>query len=225
MKPIFENPIANDGLIVILRDVPNEKMIHVAHALYDGGVRILEIAFKPDDPDTTAGTAAKIRAVRDSFGEKLFVGAGTVVEYAFLEAAIEAGAQFIFSPDTNPDIIRCTKESGLISIPGAFTPTEMALAWRLGADIVKFFPTTVNDLGYIINVVRPLSHIPFICVGGVTDEMVVDSFFAAGALGVGTGLSIVSAGDVVKEDYESIRIKAAAHVAAVQAARSKYGRR
>ena len=154
--------IEKEGLIVIFRGVALEKIGKTVEALYNGGVRIVEIAFNPSDKDTISKTTALIRKVKEVMGDKMLVGAGTVISEEFVLAAYEAGAEFIFSPDTDVDIIRLTKKLGLISIPGALTPTECKTAYKNGADIVKLFPATINDVDYIKGITRPLSHIPFI---------------------------------------------------------------
>ena len=122
------------------------------------------------------------------------------------------------------DIIRLTKKLGLISIPGALTPTEAMTAYRAGADIVKLFPITKDDLGYLVNITRPLSHIPFLCTGGVNPDT-VGSFFTAGACAVGTGISILKPDLIAAKNYEAITRLAAIHVEKVQAAKKAYRNR
>ena len=178
-------------------------MPDLVRAVYAGGARIVETTFDPSDPDTAEKTAAIIRKIHETMGDKMLVGAGTVIDEAYAVAAKEAGAKFLLSPDTNPDIIRLTKQLGLISIPGALTPTEAMAAYRAGADIVKLFPITKNDIGYLINITRPLSHIPFLCTGGVNPDT-IGSFFTAGACAVGTGISILKPELIAARDFDGI---------------------
>ncbi len=203
--------IKKEGLIVIFRGIGPDKIINVANALYDGGVRILEIAFNPSDNDTIEKTTTLIKMIKDEFGDKLLVGAGTVVCEEYVVAAHNAGADFIFSPDTDLDVIRLTKKLGLVSIPGALTPSEMKTAYKNGADIIKLFPATIDKVDYIINITRPLSHIPFICVGG-TDIDTIEAFIKAGASGVGTGLSILKPELIESENYTEITRLAKLHI-------------
>lgn len=210
--------IEKEGLIVIFRGVPLEKISKTVKALYDGGVRIVEIAFNPSDSDTVDKTTALIRKVKETMGDKMMIGAGTVITEDYVNAAYEAGAEFIFSPDTDVDIIRLTKKLGLISIPGALTPTECKTAYKNGADIVKLFPATINDIDYITGITRPLSHIPFICVGG-TNENTIEAFIKAGAKGVGTGISILKPELIQAEDYEEITRLAKIHIEKIKEAR------
>ena len=210
--------IEKEGLIVIFRGVALEKIGKTVEALYNGGVRIVEIAFNPSDKDTISKTTALIRKVKEVMGDKMLVGAGSVISEEFVLAAYEAGAEFIFSPDTDVDIIRLTKKLGLISIPGALTPTECKTAYKNGADIVKLFPATINDVDYIKGITRPLSHIPFICVGG-TNENTIEAFIKAGAKGVGTGISILKPELIENEDYTEITRLAKLHIEKIKEAR------
>ena len=210
--------IEKEGLIVIFREVPIEKIEKTVKALYESGVRIIEIAFDPNDSDTINKTTALIREARRVMGDKILIGAGTVVNEEFVVAAYNAGVDFIFSPDTDVDIIRLTKKLGLVSIPGALTPTECKTAFKNGADIIKLFPITVNDIDYIKGITRPLSHIPFICVGG-TNENTIEAFIKAGAKGVGTGISILKPELIEKEDYAEISRLAKVHLDKIKSAR------
>ena len=210
--------IKEQGLIVIFRGVDIALIPDLVRAIYAGGVRIVETTFDPSDPDTAEKTAEIIQTIYKTMGDQMLVGAGTVIDETYAVAAKEAGAKFLLSPDTNPDIIRLTKKLGLISIPGALTPTEAMTAYRAGADIVKLFPITKDDLGYLVNITRPLSHIPFLCTGGVNPDT-VGSFFTAGACAVGTGISILKPDLIAAKNYEEITRLAAIHVEKVQAAK------
>ena len=213
--------IKEQGLIVIFRGVDIALIPDLVRAIYEGGARIVETTFDPSDPDTVENTSEVIRAIYKTMGDKMLVGAGTVIDETYAVAAKEAGAKFLLSPDTNPDIIRLTKKLGLISIPGALTPTEAMTAYRAGADIVKLFPITKDDIGYLVNITRPLSHIPFLCTGGVNPDT-IGSFFTAGACAVGTGISILKPDLITTKNYEEITRLAAIHVEKVQTAKKAY---
>ena len=131
----------------------------LVQALYDGGIRAVEVTFNQKDPALWCKTTDAIRQIKDLMGDKMTVGAGTVTSVELAELAYEAGAQFIVSPDTDPDVIRRTKELGMVSMPGALTPSEIKQAHKAGADFVKVFP--VGNLGssYIKAVRGPLNHI------------------------------------------------------------------
>lgn len=214
----MNNLILNHGLIVIFRGIDIEKIPAVCNALYDGGARIVEVAFNPSDSDTISKTTAIIKKIKETMGTKLMVGAGTVISKEFTLAAYNAGAKFIFSPNTDVEIIKYTKELGLVSIPGAFTPSEVMIAYNAGADIIKMFPITKDDVGYLINIMRPLSHIPFICVGGTTPDT-IETFIKAGAKGVGTGISILKPELIEKNDYAEITRLTRIHLEKIAEAR------
>ncbi len=214
--------IEREGLIVIFRGVGIEKIEKTVKALYQGGVRIIEIAFNPSDADTIDKTCALIKEARRVMGDKILIGAGTVVKEEYVVAAYEAGVDFIFSPDTDVDVIKLTKKLGLVSIPGALTPSECKTAYKNGADIIKLFPATIDDIDYIINITRPLSHIPFICVGG-TNENTISAFIKAGAKGVGTGISILKPELIESDDYAEITRLAKLHIDKIQEARNAIG--
>lgn len=211
--------IKSHGLTVIFRGVPLEKIAKAVKAVYDGGGRVIEIAFNPSDPNTIENTKKLLIEARNALSSDMLIGAGTAVCEEYVQAAYEAGADFIYSPDTDVDIIRLTKKLGMISIPGAFTPSECKTAYKNGADIIKLFPITVNDIGYVKNITRPLSHIPFVCVGGVNLDT-IESFIKAGALGVGTGISIIKPELIESEDYAEITRLTALHLDIINKARN-----
>ena len=214
------NAIIDEGLICIFRGVPRDKLIDTAKAVCAGGVKVVEVAFNPADKDTAKTTAEYISAIVREVPE-LVVGAGTVVNTDLVKAAYDAGAKFIFSPNLNLDVVRLTKELGMISIPGALTPSECAAAYDAGADIVKLFPITINDVDYVKGIARPLNYIPFICVGG-TNENTIEAFFEAGALGVGTGISILKPELIEAGNYNAITELARIHVEKVKECQKKY---
>ena len=212
--------IIDEGLICIFRGIPRDKLVDAAKAVYAGGVRVVEIAFNPADPNTAETTADYIRTIVNEVPE-LTVGAGTVVNTNLVKAAYDAGAKFIFSPNVNLNVIKLTKELGMISIPGALTPSECAAAYDAGADIIKLFPITIKDVDYVKGIMRPLNYIPFICVGG-TNENTIEAFFEAGALGVGTGISILKPELIEAGDYDAITELAKIHIKKIKECQKKY---
>ncbi|MBQ4155475.1 MAG: bifunctional 4-hydroxy-2-oxoglutarate aldolase/2-dehydro-3-deoxy-phosphogluconate aldolase [Clostridia bacterium] len=214
MKKIIED----SGLIVIFRGVDKVKAPKIANALYNAGVKVVEIAFNPSDENTIETTTGIIKAIIDEMGEKLVVGAGTVISTEFVQAAYEAGAKFIFSPNTDVEVIKKTKELGLTSIPGSLTPSEMMTAYNAGADLIKLFPITKDDVDYVKGIARPLSHIPYICVGG-TNLDTIECFIKAGAKGVATGISILKPELIENEDYAEMGRLAKLHLEKIKEAR------
>lgn len=184
-------------LVAIARRVAKEDIADMARALYDGGVRSLEITFDQSNPDCLLETARSIEIVKDTMEDKMMIGAGTVLNAEQAVTAAKAGASFILSPDTNIEVIEKVKELGLVSVPGAMTPSEIMLAWNHGADIVKLFPAGVLTLSYYKAIKGPISHVPLMAVGGIGLEN-MKTFLDAGFCSCGIGSNIVR-NDLIKE--------------------------
>ena len=132
--------ILDNKIIAIVRGIEPKLAVRVAEALYEGGIKLIEITFNQSDNDSFVETANAIQALKTSMAGKMHVGAGTVLTEEQLELAYRAGAEFIISPDSDENVIRKTREKGLVSIPGAYTGTEIKKASVAGADFVKIFP-------------------------------------------------------------------------------------
>lgn len=195
--------ILNKKIISIVRGVEPEKILKIAEALYEGGVTLIEVTFNQKDPASWAQTAVAINAIHTAMENKMFVGAGTVTNVELVEMAAKAGAGYIISPDTDPAVIRRTKELGLVSLPGAYTPTEAKLAHNSGADFVKLFPCVGDAPAYLKAVCAPMSHIKFLAVGGVNADNAAD-FIKAGAVGIGAGSCLVNKKWVETGEYHKI---------------------
>ena len=214
MRNTVIEAITKEKLIVIVRGVPREKLVPLAEAMSAGGVRLLEITFSQDGSVSDEETADRIAMLATAMTGKMFIGAGTVTRESQVALVKEAGGLFIISPDTCEGVIKKTREAGLVSMPGALTPTEVMTAHRAGADFVKLFP--ILDLGpaYLKAVRAPLSGIKFLAVGGIDLDNVKD-FLKAGASGFGIGSGIVKSDLIKAEKYEKITELARAYVAAV----------
>lgn len=191
MRESILRSIEENKLIAIVRGVGAEQCIQIAQALYDGGFRLMEITYDQKKPETWETTAQTIGKVAKAFSGKMHIGAGTVTCTELVDLTHKYGGQFIISPDTNEGVIRRTRELGLVSIPGALTPTEVMTAHRAGADFVKLFPAGCFGPGYVKAVKAPLSHIKLLVVGSV-DEKNLTSFLSAGAIGAGIGGNLVN---------------------------------
>jgi len=205
--------------MVLARGVPTDVLVKGVEAIAEAGVTVFESTFDHRREDCIEENAGKIAALVAALGDRMHIGAGTVLSVEEARAAHDAGATFIVSPDSDPAVIAETKRLGMTSIPGAMTPTEIKRAWALGADIVKLFPA--DDLGYhyIQNLKGPLPHIPFMATGGVNPETIPE-FLNRGILAVGTGITVFRPDLVQARDYAGIRALAAAHVEAIAACRS-----
>jgi len=202
MKHVIE-AISRHKVIVIMRKLPDDKIIPVTQALYDGGIRLIEVTFDQSDPNCLARTGGAIHAIADAFEGRMYVGAGTVLTKQQVDAAHASGAQFIISPNTDPEIIRHTVDLGMISIPGALTPSEIVLAHNCGAKFVKVFPGGDFGPGYIKAVCAPINHIPLLVVGGVNADN-MQAFMDAGAVGIGVGSNIVDKKLIDSGDYAKL---------------------
>ena len=185
--------------IAIARRVPLEKIVPCAEAVAKAGVTFLEITFDPSDADTLADTAAKVRAVREAL-PRMRVGCGTVLNVEMADAAAEAGAEYLVAPNTKPAVIERAHVHKLPMIPGAYTPTEIADAYDMGADLVKIFPVPPGAESSVKNVMSPLSHIPFIVTGGVNPQT-IRAMLATGAVAVAAGATILRPDLVAAGDY------------------------
>lgn len=194
------NLILEKKIITIVRGTYGDDLRKLAHALYDGGIRFMEVAFDQKDPDCIAKTAGAISMLNAEFaGCDFYAGAGTVLTKEQVKAACDAGASYIISPNTNPEVIRYTKELGLVSIPGAMTPTEILLAHDCGADIVKLFPAATLGLRYVKDILAPISHVAIIATAGITEENFAE-FLKLGLKGAGisgrlTDKKLIAAGE------------------------------
>ena len=198
-------------LMVLARGVPKDVLLKAVAAIEEAGVTVFESTFDHRRADCVAENAEKIASLVGTFGGQMAIGAGTVLSVEEVRAAHAAGATFIVSPDSDPDVIAETKRLGMVSIPGAMTPTEIKRAYALGADIVKLFPA--DDLGYhyIQNLKGPLPHIPLMATGGVNPQTIPE-FLSRGILAVGTGITVFRPDLVAAEDYAGIKALAQAHI-------------
>ncbi len=184
--------IKEHRLVAIVRGLDPEHVLPVAEALHAGGVRILEVTMNSREP------LAAIETVCRAMGDRMVIGAGTVLDTDMVEAAVSAGARFILSPVVAPDVIQAAKRLGVVAIPGAYTATEIFTAYQNGADVVKVFPAT--SPAYIKAIAGPLPQIPLLPTGGVTPENIGD-YLRAGAAGFGVGGALVDMKQPVTPGY------------------------
>ena len=206
--------VIREKLVVIVRGVENKKLLPLAQAMYDGGIRLLEITYSANGSVSDEQTAENIRMLSEALKDKMYIGAGTVLNEKQVELTAKAGGKFIISPDTCVDVIKKTKELGLVSMPGAVTPSEIQSAHKAGADFVKLFPATNLGPDYIKAVLAPLSHIKLLAVGGIDCNNMRD-YMKAGACGFGIGSNIIDKKALKEENYAAITELARLYVSAV----------
>lgn len=210
IKSVLENKI-----VVIVRGVEKEKLIPFAEAVYEGGIRLLEITYSADGRVADEETAENIKMLTEHFGERMYIGAGTVLSEKQVALTKAAGGKFIISPDTNVEVIKKTRELGLVSMPGALTPTEIQTAHLAGADFVKLFPITSLGVEYVKAVKAPLSHIKFLAVGGVNTDNISD-YLKAGVCGFGLGSNITDKKMIASSDWQGITDLAEKYVSLIK---------
>jgi 2-dehydro-3-deoxyphosphogluconate aldolase/(4S)-4-hydroxy-2-oxoglutarate aldolase len=186
MKTEIENAVLETKVVAIVRGFSPEVCLKLADSYRQGGIRLVEVTFNQKAPETWRDTVAAIRAIRREFSEVMRVGAGTVLTEEQLSMCEDAGGEYIVTPNVKPSLIRAAVGRGLAAMPGALTPSEAVDAWEAGASFVKLFPAGSLGPGYVKAVRAPLSHIPFLAVGGVSASNAAD-FMRAGCVGVGVG--------------------------------------
>ena len=205
--------VISTGVIAVIRAPSAEILLPIAQALMAGGVTAIEVTM------STPKAIYGIEMLADKIGDQAVIGVGTVLDSATARDAIAAGAQFVLSPCFDEEVVATTRRYGKISVPGAFTPTEILKAWTSGADIVKVFPSTVLGPGYIKDLLAPLPQLKLTPTGGV-DAKNAGEWIKAGAVCVGAGSSLVSKEAMAKGDFAAITANAKAFVAAIKAARN-----
>lgn len=190
--------VLNCGIVAIIRASSGEQLVKVARALYEGGVDVIEVTF------TVPNVLEILQAVRKDLGDKILLGAGTVLDTETCRAALLAGAEFIVSPTVNVDVIKMCNRYDKLMMPGAFTPTEVLTAWEAGGDVIKIFPGEIGGPNYLKALHGPLPQVRIMPTGGV-DLETLPSFFKAGACAVGVGSNLVEKKAVETGDMERIR--------------------
>jgi 2-dehydro-3-deoxyphosphogluconate aldolase / (4S)-4-hydroxy-2-oxoglutarate aldolase len=183
--------ILEDKIVAIIRNVNPKDIIKISEALYAGGIRILEITMNSTQP------LKAIEEVVENLGDKMVIGAGTVLDPETARLAIISGAKFILSPTVNIKTIKMAKRYGVVCIPGAYTPTEILYAYSNGGDIIKVFPATSPS--YLKAILGPLPQIPLLPTGGINIDNIRD-FQKAGAVGFGIGSALVDSKMIITEE-------------------------
>lgn len=212
MKEKIINALEESKIIAIVRNVEKEKLIPLVIALYNGGIRFVEVTYSADGKVTDEETAECIKLLCDEFQGKMYVGAGTVLNTKQVELTKNAGGQFIISPDVCEEVIQKTCELKMVSMPGALTPTEVQKAHKAGADFVKLFPVTSMGVDYVKAIMAPLSHIKFLAVGGI-DTANMRDYLKAGVCGFGIGGNIINKEMLKNNDYDGLARLAREYVA------------
>ena len=191
---LLENP----GVIAVVRAKSAEQVVPLTETLIEAGFRAVEITM------TTPNALDGIRQAAARFSKIASIGVGTVLNAETARRALDAGAEFIVSPITKPEIAQVAGAAARPVMLGAYTPSEAQLAFEAGTDYVKLFPADTLGPGYIKALRAPLPHLRIVPTGGVTLDNIFD-FFAAGCPAVGLGSSLISKSVLEKNDWESLK--------------------
>jgi 2-dehydro-3-deoxyphosphogluconate aldolase/(4S)-4-hydroxy-2-oxoglutarate aldolase len=206
--------VLNGGIVAIVRSPDSNLLVEVARALAEGGVDVVEITMSvPNALDV-------LRQVRQALGDRLLLGAGTVLDTETARAVLLAGAEFIVAPTLNLDVIRLCQRYDKLVMPGAYTPTEILTAWEAGADIVKVFPADTVGPTFFKALRGPLPQIRLMPTGGV-DLTTAADFFKAGACCLGVGSQLVDPKLVADKNFTCIRDLARQYVRIVKDVRGE----
>lgn len=204
--------VRSAGVLAVLRAPDAERAVQAADALIRGGVTGIEVTYSTPD------AAAVIAELRHRHGDAALIGAGTVTAPAQAEESAAAGAQFLVAPGTLPDLARAMLATGLTTMTGAMTPTEVMGAMALGVDVVKVFPASLGGPGFLKALREPFADAVLMPTGGVTAENLAE-FLAAGAIAVGAGGDLLARDALAAQDWDAIEARARHYASALEAAR------
>jgi 2-dehydro-3-deoxyphosphogluconate aldolase/(4S)-4-hydroxy-2-oxoglutarate aldolase len=194
-------------VIAVLRTPDGESAVRAAEALVAGGVQAIELTF------TTPGAAEALRRARERLPDDVVVGAGTIRDRAQLDAAVDAGAEFLVTPHLDRELLAAMLESGRLALPGTLTPTEVAAALAAGAAAVKLFPASVLGPSYIKALRGPFPDVQVVPTGGIGPAD-VRPWLDAGAIAVGAGGELCPAALVAEGRWDELSAAAARFLAA-----------
>jgi len=214
-KREISTAIVDIGIVPIVRAESSASAIRAVEAIINGGIRAAEITM------TTPGALQALEKLADELGERIVLGAGTVLDPETARACILAGAQFIVTPTLRPATIEVARRYSRVVIPGALTPTEVLTAWEAGADMVKVFPCdNVGGPKYIKALKAPLPQVEMIPTGGVNLET-AGAFLKAGACAVAVGSELVDSASVRAGRFDVIEERARKFREAIAKARAE----
>ena len=205
--------LIDPGIIAVVRAQSSEQILPLSEALLAGGVRAIEIT------TSTPGAIEAIGEASRALGERALIGVGTVLDVETCHAACEAGAEFVVSPVTKPELVVAAHEHDRPIMLGAYTPTEAQAAHEAGSDFMKFFPADGLGPRFIKNLRAPLPHLRIVPTGGITMENAAE-FLNAGSVALGVGSALVSGEILTNADWPELTRRAEGFVATAKAARS-----
>ena len=207
--------ILKAGIVPVVRTATPESAVRCVESLEKGGIHVAEITL------TVPGALTVMERLAAEFGERVLLGAGTVLDCDTARAALRAGAEFLLTPTVDPAIIECARQESRIIFAGALTPTEVLNAWNHGADVVRVLPcNAMGGAGYIRSLRAPFPDIRLMAIGGVTLDNVGD-YFRAGVAGVGVSGALIDSASLREGSYEVFVERAHRFVEAIRRVRSE----
>ena len=205
--------IADLGLLAVLRAPDPAGARRAVDALVEAGVLGIEITYSTPD------AASVIADVKQSYGDEVLVGAGTLITRAQVAEAAEAGASYLVSPGLDDEVVASMQTTSLPAMAGVLTPTEVMRGVGLGVDVMKLFPGSLGGPSYLRSLRGPFPDVPFMPTGGVSADNVGD-WMAVGAIALGAGSELASVDDISSGDFAGIREKGRRFLRAIREARA-----
>jgi 2-dehydro-3-deoxyphosphogluconate aldolase/(4S)-4-hydroxy-2-oxoglutarate aldolase len=202
------------GLLAVIRGPSAALTVKMVEALVAGGVRGIEITY------STPSAEDVVRELSQTFGDQILLGMGTLTRPEQAESAKAAGAQFLVSPVCEAGLLKAMVDTGMVTMAGALTPTEVFQAYSLGADVVKIFPGSLGGPAYIKALKGPFPYIPMMPTGGVSATNAAE-WFAVGVVAVGAGSELCPPALAKAGAFDDIRQHAADFVRVIDQARGK----
>jgi 2-dehydro-3-deoxyphosphogluconate aldolase / (4S)-4-hydroxy-2-oxoglutarate aldolase len=200
------------GLLAVIRGPSADLTVQMVEALIKGGVLGIEITYSTPDAENV------VKTLSSKFGSKIVLGMGTLTKTDQAESAKAAGANFLVSPICEPALVKSMVASGLLTMAGALTPTEVFQAYSLGTDVVKVFPGSLGGPSYVKALKGPFPYIPMMPTGGVSAANAAD-WFKAGVVAVGAGSELCPPDLAKAGKFDEITQKAADFVAVIKSSR------
>ncbi|HWN99636.1 MAG TPA: bifunctional 4-hydroxy-2-oxoglutarate aldolase/2-dehydro-3-deoxy-phosphogluconate aldolase, partial [Blastocatellia bacterium] len=193
---------AKHRIFAVLGSHSAESALRAAEAAIVGGIRMLEVTLR------TPGSFRVISELQHRFGDRVFVGAGSVTSLEQIDRAVKSGATFISMPNTSASLVEACRRHRVASIVGALTPTEVATAWSMGVPLVSLFPTSsMGGPPYLGALAARLGGVRLVASGGVSSENIAE-YFTAGAFAIAVGSRLFTRGDLQNENYAAIAERA-----------------
>lgn len=189
----MRNVIKENPILAIIRNIANEKVISYVQAVINGGVRFFEVALN------SGNALEQIRMLKTTFGNDIYVGAGTVITKEFANRAVMAGADFLLSPSADAEVLAYCSENEIAFLPGALTPSDVNKCIFYGYTDIKLFPAGEMPVSYVKSLKGPFNETEYVAIGGVNENN-IQKLFQNGYIGVGLGSNLMPR-EIVREEH------------------------